>query len=362
MRFSFRNTPLTLVLCGLLWACAAFGGGSASGQFQAAAPQHEHAPAIGLTGDSDVVATLLAAPRPPLTLLPGDEIQIEIFEIARYQYKTRLNTDGTVGMPLVKSISVGGLTAEQAEQAIAHRLQNDGMVNDPHVQVSVLERPSQVITVTGDVTKPGVFPAFGSPTLLSVLAQAQGLRDVASRTVTLIRPVANPGSNQEAAVAVADPAATGGVDPGGRAGATQAFTLNLGADPALSRVGLIPVYAGDTITVGTVGVVYVVGAVKLTGVYKLKTETPTTAAEAVAMAGGAGFEGITDRAEIVRTIDGKRTEIPFNYYDAVHHAGPDPVLMADDIVFIPTDKMRAALKGGGLGIAVALASAFLYRE
>ncbi len=110
------------------------------------------------------------------------------------------------------------------------------------------------------------------------------------------------------------------------------------------------------------GVVYVVGAVKLTGVYKLKTETPTTAAEAVAMAGGAGFEGITDKAEIVRTMDGKRTEISFNYYDAVHHAGPDPVLVADDIVFIPTDKMRAALKGGGLGIAVALASAFLYRQ
>jgi polysaccharide export outer membrane protein len=112
--------------------------------------------------------------------------------------------------------------------------------------------------------------------------------------------------------------------------------------------------------VGAVGVVYVVGAVKLTGVYKLKTETPTTAVDAVTMAGGAGFEAISDKAEIVRTIDGKRTEVPFDYRAALKHLGPDPVLMADDIVFIPTDTMRAALKGGGLGIAVALASAFLY--
>ncbi len=358
MRFSFGRMPCALRFAALCWVCALAGMTPARAQYQAAAPQHEPAPTAGLTGSSAVVATLLAAPRPALMLEPGDEIQIEIFEIARYQYKTRLNTDGTVSMPLVNSISVRGLTAEQAELAIAHRLQNDGMVNDPHVQVTVLERPSQVITVGGDVLKPGVFPAFGSPTLLSMLAQAQGLRDVASRTVTLIRPVGNDGVvNQPANSAAAD-----GLDSGGKAGATQAYTLNLGADPAVSRVGLIPVYAGDTITVGTVGAVYVVGAVKLTGVYKLKTETPTTAAEAVAMAGGAGFEGITDKAEIVRTIDGKRTEIPFNYYDAVHRAGPDPVLMADDIVFIPTDKMRAALKGGGLGIAVALASAFLYRQ
>ena len=63
----------------------------------------------------------------------------------------------------------------------------------------------------------------------------------------------------------------------------------------------------------------------------------------------------------MRTLDGKRTEILFNYRDALKHAGPDPVLLSDDIVFIPTDRMRAALKGGGLGIAVALASAFLYR-
>lgn len=316
-------------IAGLLLSAAM--GVCAHAQYVGAAPEHETTPPAGLTTTSDVVASLLAAKRPALTLDPGDEIQIEIFEIDKYQYKTRVNTDGTIGMPLIDSISLEGLTAEQAAMAIAHRLQNDGMVNDPHVHVTVMEKPSQLITVAGAVQKPGVYPAFGSRTLISVISDASGMTENASRTVTLIRP-----------------------------GAAQPYTLNLGSNPATSMVGQIPVFAGDTIAVGTVGVVYVVGAVKLTGVYKLKTETPTTAVEAVAVAGGAGFEGVTDKAEIVRTINGKRFEIPFDYNAALKHLGPDPVLIADDIVFIPTDKMKAALKGGGLGIAVALASAFLY--
>lgn len=305
-------------------------------QYQGAAPVHEASPRTGLPSEAAVVSALLATPRPSLALKPGDEIEIAIFEIEKYDYKTRVNTDGTVGMPLLKSIAVRGLTAEDAEAAIAHRLDSDGMINDPHVHVTVLERPSEVITVAGEVAKPGNYSAFGTPTVIGVLSQAEGLKELASRTVTLIRP--------------------------GAAGEPEtAYTLNLGSDPGLSRVGSIPVFPGDTVAVGTVGVVYVVGAVKTSGVYKLKTATPTTALEAVTLAGGAGFEGVVDKAEIVRTLDGKRTEIPFNYSAALKHAGPDPVLMADDIVFIPTDKMRAALKGGDLGIAVALASAFLYR-
>ncbi len=304
-------------------------------QYLGAAPAHELAPRPGLPADAEQITALLSAPRPALTLRPGDEIAVSIFEIEKYDYKTRVNTDGTVGMPLLPSIVVRGLTAEGAEAAIAQRLDADGMINDPHVHVAVLERPTQIVTVAGEVLKPGIYTAFGTPTVLSVLSQAEGLKELASRTVTLIRP---------------DPA--GGVD--------RTYTLNLGSNPATSRVGSIPVFPGDTVAVGTVGVIYVVGAVKASGVYKLKTASPTTAAEAVSLAGGAGFEGVTDKAEIVRTVDGKRTEIRFNYGDALKHAGPDPVLLSDDIVFIPTDKMRAALKGGGLGIAVALAAA-LYR-
>ena len=329
-----RNYPLGSAFAMLLALVGLQG--SLQAQYQGPAPVHETSPRRGLPAGAAEVSALLSAPRPALTLRAGDEIAIAIFEIENYNYKTRVNTDGTVGMPLLKSIAVRGLTAEAAEAVIAQRLEVDGMVNDPHVHVTVLERPSEVVTVAGEVSKPGNYPAFGSPTVISVLSQAEGLKELASRTVTLIRP-----------------------DPAG--GGETAYPLNLGSDPGSSRVGSIPVFPGDTVAVGAVGVVYVVGAVKTSGVYKLKTATPTTAVEAVTLAGGAGFEGVADKAEIVRTLDGRRTEIPFNYNAALKHAGDDPVLLADDIVFIPTDKTRAALKGGGLGIAVALASAFLYR-
>jgi len=38
---------------------------------------------------------------------------------------------------------------------------------------------------------------------------------------------------------------------------------------------------------------------------------------------------------------------------------PDPVLQADDIVFLPSSAMKAAIKSGGIGTAIGIASLLL---
>ena len=283
-------------------------------------------------GDSDefTIAKLMQAPAPELTAHPGDLLSVQVLEIDKYDYKVRVSTDGAISLPLTDSVSVVGKGTQAIAAQIRERLETLGMVHDPHIYVGILEQPSQVVTVAGDVEKPDTFLAPSVRTLLGAVSKAGGLKPTASNTVTLIRP---------------------GV-------AEYSIQLSPGAT---TQAGSIPVYAGDTIVVNKLGVIYVVGAVKLSGSFPLKSTGPTTAAQAVALAGNTGYEADLKGSRIVRrTPNGGTIEIPVDLRRLNEGSEHDPVLRANDILFIPSNAMKAALKGGGAGIAVTLASAAIF--
>lgn len=323
------NSRLALASLFVAFCCQA---NAVQAQYLGGSPQGPVNSLAGVTTNAETVQALLHAPKPSLVLHPGDSLSVQVFEIEHYDYKTRVASDGTISLPLIDAVALAGKTTEQAEAAIVERLETLGMVRNPHVHVTASDQPSEFFTVAGEVNKPGTFPAYGARTLLAAIAQGGGLKPEASRNVTLLR-----------------------------AGAAQGYVLNLGSDPSTSPVGAIPVYSGDTVLVGSVGVIYVVGAVKLSGVYKLKTSTPTTVEQAIAEAGGAGYEAARSETRIVRVVDGKRVQIAVNLRKTMHGKAEDPVLQADDILFIPTNEMRAALKGGGANLAVGLATAAIIR-
>lgn len=290
---------------------------------------------VGTTSPAppETVRELLSVHPPQLMIASGDSIRIEVFEIEKYNYTPRVDSEGQIAIPLVDSVKVAGLTATEAEKLIADRLEERGMVKNPHVHVTLVDQPSQTITVSGEVFKPGVFPAYGAKTLIGGISLAGGLKDTASRNITLLRPT------------------TG-----------QTYVINLGDDPKTALAANIPLFKGDTVIVGAVGVVYVVGAVKNSGVYRLKSSSSTTLRQAIAMAGGSGYEAKLNKTVIIRNEDGRQTEIPFPINKNVSKHPDDITLVSNDIVYVPTSSTKAAVKGGGVSIAAILASAALYRN
>jgi polysaccharide export outer membrane protein len=281
----------------------------------------------------ETVRELLAVRPPQLNIASGDSIRVQVFEIDKYSYTPRVDADGLIAIPLVDSVRVAGLTATEAEKLIADRLEDRGMVKNPHVHVTLVDQPSQTITISGEVFKPGVFPAYGAKTLIGGISLAGGLKDTASRNITLLRP------------------STG-----------QTYVINLGDDPKTALAANIPLFKGDTVIVGVAGVVYVVGAVKNSGVYRLKSSSSTTLRQAIAMAGGTGYEARLNKTVIIRNDDGRQTEIPFPINKNVSKPLDDITLESNDIVYVPTNTTKAAVKGGGVSIAAILASAALYRN
>lgn len=292
------------------------------------------------------LALLMEAHEPELTLQTYDLISVHVYGAEALAARGRIGPDGSFDMPLAGRIKLGGLTTQQAGQAIARLVRDQNLVITPAVTVDVLESPGRVVTVSGEVTHPGVYPIFGDNqvtaastatttggvhTLSQAIGIAGGLKDTSADTVTLFRP-SLPGP----------------------------VSIPLGNDPNRQPYSNLPLMPGDEIRVPHVGMAYVVGAVKKQGAIPLKNYSPTTVGQAVSMSDGIGYEASPADARIVRTQGTGRIVLKLNVRKILEGKAADVALQNDDILYIPTNQAKAALKSGAAGLIVSLASTYIY--
>ncbi len=270
-----------------------------------------------------------------------DIISVTIFGAATYAPPVKVSHEGTVHLPLIGSVHVGGLTVHEAEDAITRSLIANGMFRDPQVTVEITAAVNQFATVTGELH--AVVPLFGERRLLDVL-------------VTAGAGGGGSGGNSSAGINSGVILASGlGFPPTAshvitvfRRGQTQPIIVDLGTDPARSASADIPILAGDLIVISRIGVVYVLGAFAKQGAIPLDENTPLTLLQVTTLAGGYGFEGRFNDLRIIRTVGLQRTSIKVDVKRVVRGKDPDPILQADDIIYLPSDPIKAALKGNGL--------------
>jgi len=110
----------------------------------------------------------------------GDILQISVWRQPEASVESAVvRPDGKVSMPLIKEISIAGLTPIQAEKAV--REQMSSFINVPDVAVVVKEIHSKKVYVVGAVNKPGPLPYTYQMTVLQAISEASGLTDYAKR-------------------------------------------------------------------------------------------------------------------------------------------------------------------------------------
>ena len=288
-------------------------------------------PALGATPQANQVMTPTTDPailnpgERDLVLSPGDQLQVRLFGVPDFAPPLRVGVDGTIQLPLIGIVSIAGLTVNHAEDLIARRLIDAGMYKNPQVTIQVTEAVSQFATVSGELH--AIVPLGGDRHLLDVLAQAGTLPVTASHIITVLRP-----------------------------GVEKPIVIDLGTDPTRGEANNIQILPRDTIIVSRVGVVYVLGAFAKQGVIPLEQTSPLTLMQATALSGGAGFEGDFKDLRIIRTAGLERKEVKVDIKKVLDGKAPDPILQADDIVFLPSSALKAAIKSGGIGTLSNIAS------
>lgn len=273
-------------------------------------------------------AILYPGPR-EIRLEHGDLLTVHLYGTADYQPTVRVSLDGSIQLPLIGLLQVEGLTLHAAQDLIAQRLTEGGMYRSPQVSIQIIESPNQTVTITGELH--GVIPVVGQKRLFDVLAAAGGLPVTASHAITINRP-----------------------------GVAEPIIVDLGTNPAKSALADIPIFAQDTIVVARVGVIYLLGAFKTQGPIPLQQNSPLTLMQAAAIGGGPGFEGKSNDLRIIRTVGLQRQVVTVDIKKIFNGQAPDPVLQTDDIVFLPTSAMKAAIKGGGISTVLGIASTLIF--
>lgn len=117
----------------------------------------------------------------------GDVVKITVYEHPDLTTETRVSEAGNITFPLIGQVTVGGQSTSAAEKKIANLLQSGGYIKKPQVNMIVLQMQSQMVSVLGQVLKPGRYPIEGKRTVTDILAAAGGANSDGGDLVTLIR-------------------------------------------------------------------------------------------------------------------------------------------------------------------------------
>jgi polysaccharide biosynthesis/export protein len=267
-----------------------------------------------------------------LLIGPGDLLHLQVYDTPEMEQRARVTDAGTIPFSFLGSVSVSGMTPEQAAEQIQRRLVAAGVMLHPQVTVRVEAFATQNASVMGQVQKPGIYEIDTARKVVEVLALAGGLTDLADRHITIQR--FGP-AKQKVEYYYSNTALTA-----------------LSDDPM--------VYPGDTVIVPKVAVVYVLGDVSKPGGYPISTNNSRmTVLQAVALAGYANHTASVGKSRLVRETDDGVEEIDLQLSEIQKGKKPDIALLPDDVVYVPFSFMRN-IGINGQGILASATSAAIY--
>lgn len=260
-----------------------------------------------------------------------DQIQVEVYNHAELSRIYNVSEKGTISIPRSKKpIFVVCKTESQVADEITEQYKS--FLRDPYVNARVTQQNSQPVAVFGAVEKPSNFYLSRKMQLLELIALAGGPKTEKAGTKVQIARV------------------------GGVSGCLQTEDEKNNDDPSLlnnlfAYYKLKDVYEnrqnpwmrpGDIVRVLEAEEVYVIGNVVET-TKKIELRDNLTVSQAIAKAGGILAATKKDKVVIRRIVNDNSVEIAVDLDKIEKRQIPDIKLLADDIVYVPTDKVKGIL-------------------
>jgi polysaccharide export outer membrane protein len=263
-----------------------------------------------------------------------------VYDAPELTRTVRVGADGLIRLPMLKQlVKAQGLMPAQLESAIGKALQDEQIIVDPFVTVTVAEYNSRPISVAGAVKQPLTFQATFPVTLLEAITRAGGLAPEAGAEILVTRP--QPGPDGAASTLTQRILVKGLIDA---------------ADPALNIV----LKGGEEVRVPESGKVYVIGNVKTPGAFPVGDGTESTVLKMLALSQGLMPYSTKEAYIYRREANGSKNEIPIPLDKIMERKAPDVPLLANDILYVPDNKKRrltlttldkVLMLAGGIGAA-----------
>ena len=267
-----------------------------------------------------------AANLPAQKIGPRDLIMVQVYGSPELSRSVRVGADGMLRLPMLKQRIKGeGMMPNDLEVMVAQALEEEGLIVDPMVTITVAEYSSRPISVAGAVKEPLTFQASAPVTLLEAITRAGGLTPVAGSEILVSKTQTGSGGQ-----------------PTSLMQRVSVKALIEGTDPEAN----LRLSGGEEVRVPEAGKVFVVGNVKRPGAFPVEDGAETSVLRMLARA-----EGLTPFAGKLayiyrREASGSKNEIPIEINKIMLRKAPDAPLLANDVLYIPDNR------NGRLGLAI----------
>ncbi|MBK7424487.1 MAG: polysaccharide export protein EpsE [Propionivibrio sp.] len=229
----------------------------------------------------------------------GDAIRVQVFQNPDLTIETRVSENGSITYPLIGAVQLGGLSIAEAEKKIAQALKSGGFVQQPQVNIVLIQVRGNQVAVLGQVNRPGRFPLETFNTRVSDMLAAAGGATAGGDDVVIVSGLRN---GQPFRKEIDIPA------------------LYIGDKPEADLV----LSGGDTIYVHRAPVFYIYGEAQRPGAFRI--ERGMTVMQALAQGGGPTPRGSEYRIRLHR----KNAE---GVIEKISPELTDPVL-PNDVIYI----------------------------
>lgn len=282
---------------------------------------------------------------------PGDVLSIGAFDFQDLNRRVRVDDDGTITLPLLERVPVGGKTVSAVQGELTTRL--GAYMYDPHVSVFIDTYGSQQVAVLGAVKQPGLVTLTTSHSkILDAISAAGGMTDAAGGRIYLMPAEERRDLDIDlmAKLTAEDSAATTEAlqRSNGRI-ATNEKPFTDGAPIMLDTRQVpqgvesvffnLPVRAGDVIIVAGAGRFIVEGWVDKPGTYPL--HPGLTLRGALATSGGLSFPAKKGCIRIYRLSPAGGTEVhEVNYSEIVQQVADDVFIREGDVIEVASSTAK----------------------
>jgi polysaccharide biosynthesis/export protein len=115
---------------------------------------------------------------------PEDILQISVFSNDALTRTVPVRPDGMISLPLLNDVKAAGLTPMELRDSLMKKFVE--FVPSPEVAVIVTEVRSFMISIIGQVMKPGRYDLKSSATIVDALAMAGGFKEFAGRSKVVV--------------------------------------------------------------------------------------------------------------------------------------------------------------------------------
>ena len=123
-------------------------------------------------------------PSKEYVIVPGDTLNVRVFQQENMSARVKVRADGKVSLPFLNDVLAAGFTPMVLAAQLLLRLKD--FINNPVVTISLEELKPLQVSVIGEVPRPGIYSLEPGSGVLQALATAGGFTEFAHKDMLFV--------------------------------------------------------------------------------------------------------------------------------------------------------------------------------